>query len=207
MAVRNDREYRFSGQFEIREEGEKPMVRGYASTFDVYKLFEDSEGYEWREQIMPGAFEGADMSDVVFLRDHTGQVYARTKNGLLVLNVDGHGLLTEVDLNQTEAAREMRKDIELGNYSQMSFSFVVAEDRWEQKDKVITRYIERIKKLFDVSAVAFPANPGTSIGLSYRDLFNGEIERIKAERLKAIQERERLKLKLRLIERSLKNEH
>lgn len=204
MPVRNDREYRFSGPFEIRKDGEKPIVRGYASTFDSYKLWEDPDGYEWREQIMPGAFDGADLSDVIFCRDHKPPVFARTSNGYLVLSVDGHGLLTEVDLTHTAAAREMMEDIEVGNYSQMSFSFVVDKDgdRYEQKGKVITRYIDHLKKIFDVSAVAFPANPGTSIGLSYRDLFNGEIERIKAERLKAIQERERLKLRLRLIERS-----
>ena len=199
MAIRNEREYRVTGLIEIRKEGEKPIVRGYASTFDPYTLFDDGD-YTWREQIMPGAFDGADMSDVVFLRDHTGQVYARTKNGLLVLSVDGHGLLSEVDLTQTEAARAMMQEIEIGNYTQMSFAFTVAEDRYEEKDRVVTRYIERIKKIYDVSAVAFPANPGTDIGLSYRDLFNGAIDGILTERSERRKAIEKLKLKIKLME-------
>lgn len=202
MPVKNDREYRVFENIEIREEGGKPIVRGYASTFDAYDLGENADGYVYREQIMPSAFDGADMSDVVFVRDHFGQVFARTKNGLLVLKVDGHGLLAEVDLTQTEGARAMMKDIEIKNYTQMSFSFVVAEHRFEEKNKVVTRYIEKLKKVYDVSAVAFPANPRTDIGLSFRGLFNGAIEEILTERSERRKEIERLKLKARLIERS-----
>lgn len=199
MPIRNDREYRISDKIEIREENEKVIVRGYASTFDPYTLFEDPDGYTWREQIMPDAFNEADLSDVVFLRDHSGQVYARTSNGLLVLRVDGHGLLAETDLTQTEAAREMMKDIQIGNYTQMSFSFIVAEDRYEEKDRVVTRYIEKIKKVYDVSAVAFPANPGTDIGLSYRGLFDGAIKEIQTERSERKRAIEKLRLKIKLI--------
>lgn len=199
MAIKENREYRFSDPFEIREEGEKEIVRGYASTFDPYTLYQGDD-YTLREQIMPTAFDGADMSDIVFLRDHTGQVYARTKNGLLVVRADGHGLLTEVDLTKTEAARAMMEDIRIGNYSQMSFSFTVAEDRFEEKDGVITRYIEKMKKVYDVSAVAFPANPGTNIGLSYRSLFDGAIEEILTERSERRKALEKLKLKLKLME-------
>ena len=200
MAIKNNREYRNTGPLEIRKDGVNPIVRGYASTFDPYTLGVEGE-YTWREQIMPDAFEGADLSDVIFVRDHSGQVFARTSNGLLVLNVDGHGLLAEADLNKTDGARGMMMDIEVGNYTQMSFSFVVAQDRYEERDRVITRYIEKVKKVFDVSAVAFPANPGTSIGLSYRDLFHGEMDRILTERSERQKAIERLKLKIKLMER------
>ena len=204
MPIRDDREYRNLGTFEIRaEESEKDYrVTGYASTFEPYLMFED-EGVQYFERIAPTAFDDADMSDVVFLRDHAGRVLARTKNDALRLSTDQHGLLTDTDLGLTEASREMYEDISTGNYTQMSFSFVVARDgeHFEDSDQKVTRVIDRIAKVYDVSAVAFPANPGTDIGVSYRDLFNGEIERRKAERLKAINERERLKLKLRLIEK------
>ena len=64
----------------------------------------------------------------------------------------------------------------------MSFAFTVAEDHFDIESR--TRVIDRIKKVYDISAVAFPANPNTDIGLSMRDYFNGEIEAIKeAERL------------------------
>jgi len=202
MAIKDDREYRNLGLIEIRkaEEGAEPsfLVEGYASTFEPYKLL-TFDGVDYFERIDPQAFEKADMSDVVFLRDHEGRVLARTKNGSIELHVDDKGLWTRTNLGLTGAAREMYEDIQSRNYSQMSFSFVVDEDDYEEDTH--TRVIKSFRKLYDISAVAFPANPGTDIGVSYRDYFNGVIEAEKAERLEAERRAkaiERLKLKLRL---------
>ena len=194
MPIKNDREYRFNGAFNAESEN---IVEGYASTFEPYVMFEDVDGEKYSERIDRHAFDDADMSDVVFLRDHTGRVLARTKNGTVQLEIDDHGLKTRTDLSRTGAAKEMYEDIKEGNYSQMSFSFIVAEDHYEKETK--TRVIDRIKKLYDISAVAFPANPGTDIGLSARDYFNGVIEAEKAERLEAEKkERDRKRLQLRI---------
>lgn len=198
MPIKNDREYRNLGLFEQQaDDQENYIVRGYASTFQPYLMFED-DGVQYFERIAPTAFDDADMTDVVFLRDHTGRVLARTKNGSVNLNTDTHGLLSETNLGLTEAAHDMYEDIKTGNYSQMSFSFVVARDgeHFEEEARKVTRVIDRIAKVYDISAVAFPANPGTDIGVSYRDLFNGVIEAREAERLKAIKERTLLKIKL-----------
>ena len=202
MAIRDNREYRNLGTFEHNAEDSEFIVRGYASTFEPYPMFED-DGIQYFERIAPTAFEDADMSDVVFLRDHTGRVLARTKNGALNLTTDTHGLLSVTDLGLTSASKEMFEDIRTGNYSQMSFSFVVARggEHFEEESRKVTRVIDRIAKLYDVSAVSFPANPGTDIGVAYRDLFNGVIERREAERLKAIHDRKLLELKMKLYER------
>lgn len=198
MPIKTEREYRNLGAFEIRqEEPEADLVIGYASTFDTYELFEDPEFGKVYERIDPRAFDRADMSDVVFLRDHAGRVLARTKNDSVKLSTDEHGLLTETNLGLTSASKEMLEDIRVGNYSQMSFSFTVESDHWDGN----VRVIDRIKKLFDISAVAFPANPYTDIGLSARDLFHGEMER-QAERLaneKREKDRRRLALKIKLM--------
>ena len=198
MPIKQEREYRNLGGFEIRQETpEADVVVGYASTFDTYELFEDPEFGKVYERISPQAFDNADMSDVVFLRDHAGRVLARTKNGSVKLSTDDHGLLSETNLGLTGASREMLEDIRVGNYSQMSFSFTVDHDHWEGN----TRVVDRIKKLYDISAVAFPANPYTDIGLSARDLFHGEMER-QAERLANEQReqiRKRLALKIKLM--------
>ena len=202
MAIKSDREYRNLGMLEVRsvEEGAEPSfyVEGYASTFEPYKLYE-FEGNDYYEVIDRSAFDNADLSDVVFLRDHEGRVLARTKNGSVELSMDDHGLKVRANLGLTKAAREMREEIEVGNYSQMSFAFVVDDEEYDKKTR--TRVIRSIRKLYDISAVAFPANPGTDIGVSMRDYFNGVIEAEKAERLEAerrAKEIERLKLKLRL---------
>jgi HK97 family phage prohead protease len=138
---------------------------------------------------------------VVFLRDHEGRVLARTKNGSVELLIDDHGLHQRTNLGLTGASKEMFEDIQTGNYSQMSFSFVVDEDHFDKATN--TRVIDRIKKLYDISAVSFPANPGTEIGVSYRDYFNGVIEAERAERLEAEKKsraKARLMLKLRMEE-------
>ena len=203
MAIRDNREYRNLGTFETKsEEGSEFIVRGYASTFEPYLIYEE-DGVQYVERIAPTAFDDADMSDVVFLRDHTGRVLARTKNGALNLSTDTHGLMSVTDLGLTQASKEMYEDIRTGNYSQMSFSFVVAKggQHFEEEARKVTRVIDRISKVYDVSAVSFPQNPGTDIGVSYRDLFNGVIERREAERLKAIHDRKLLELKMKLYER------
>lgn len=202
MPLKNDREYRsfdFVTRSEKREDEQSSfLVEGYASTFKEYTLGSDERGV-YNERIEPTAFDETDMSDVVFLLDHTGRVYARTKNDTVKLSVDEHGLFTQTDLSKTSASRAVYEDIEAGNYSQMSFAFVVDRDEDSQEITqsgetpdglpIYTRVIKRIKKLYDISAVGFPANPTTDIGVATREAFDGEIERFQAERL----ERERAK--------------
>lgn len=189
MAIKNDREYRnFNGFALKRAEGEESfIVEGYASTFESYQMA-DFGDEEWREQIMPDAFNEADMTDVVFLRDHAGQVFARTKNNTIAILPDERGLFTRTNLSSTSASRGMYEDIEAGLYSQMSFAFTVDKQHFEEKlaedgKRIITRFIDSIKKVYDISAVAFPANPTTDIGISTRSIFDGAIEELRAERL------------------------
>lgn len=207
MAIKNDREYRNFNSFALKRsdnESDSFIVEGYASTFEEYTLF-DFGDEEWREKIEPEAFKEADLSDVVFLRDHAGQVFARTKNNTIALMSDDKGLFSRTNLSSTSAARGMYEDIEAGLYSQMSFAFTVAEQRFEEAledgKRIYTRVISRIKKVYDISAVAFPANPTTDIGISTRSIFDGAIEDLRAERLerqKAENEAERQKAIVRL---------
>lgn len=192
-----EREYRSFAQIiqrDIDDDNKKYIVEGYASTFEPYTLWTTEDGVEIKEQISPDAFNETDFSDVVFRIDHEGPVFARTSNDLIDLSVDDHGLKSIIDLSKTEKARGVFEDIEAGMYPQMSFAFTVEREAWDRETH--TRHIEKIGKLYDVSAVSFPANPGTEIGVSLRDRINGEIEAETAERLEA--ERQRLILQLRL---------
>ena len=179
------------------EEEKRYTVEGYASTFDPYVLL-TIDGVDYSERIEPTAFEGADLSDVVFRVDHTGSVYARSSAGTVEVWPDEHGLATRANLGKTQRARELFADIEAGNYPQMSFAFVVAEDGDYFDRKTHTRVITRIAKVFDVSPVSFPANPNTELSVSTRDYFDGVIEAEKAERLER-EKRERQKQKLRIL--------
>ena len=196
--MKQNREYRsMELKIENRQEGDEPsfFVEGYASTFDPYKLLE-IDGVDYYERIEPTAFDDADMSDVVFRIDHEGKVYARTSAGSVELWTDEKGLGQRTDLGRTQRARELYDDIAAGNYPQMSFAFVVAEDHFDSDTH--TRVIDRIAKVFDVSPVSFPANPNTSLSVATRDYFNGVIEMEKAERLER-ERREAQKQKIRIL--------
>ena len=170
------------------------MVEGYASTFEPYLLMHTDDA-DYYERIEPTAFDGADLSDVVFRVDHQGPVYARTSAGTVELWTDDHGLGQRTDLGRTQRARELHADIAAGNYPKMSFAFSVAEDHYDKATH--TRVIDRIAKVYDVSPVCFPANPTTELNISTRDWLNGVIEAERAERLEA-ERRERLKQKIKI---------
>ena len=183
-----EREYR-NMTYEVRQDGAEPsfLVEGYASTFEPYKLFE-MDGVPIYERIEPTAFDETDMTDVVYRVDHEGRVYARSSAGTIKIDIDEHGLHQVTDLSKTSSAREHFEEIKAGNYPQMSFAFTVAEEHFDDENK--TRIIDRVGKVFDISAVSFPANPTTE--LHARDYFNGVIEMEKAaeaERLAAEEER------------------
>lgn len=193
MAVKSDREYR-DMTMEVRtaenEEApeERKVVRGYASTFnEPYTLFEN-DGWRFNEVVDARAFENTDMSDVIMQYDHEGRVFARISNNTLTVTPDERGLLIEADLGGTELGRQLFEEIRGGYTNKMSFGFTVdGEDYLDTKDadgKALTvRTITSVRKLYDVSAVSLPANDATSI--SVRSLTDGEIERIRAERLEA----------------------
>jgi len=195
--MKDNREYRtLNLEVETRNEAGDPsyIVRGYASTFEPYVLFED-EGIQYKEQIDPHAFDETDMSDVVFRVDHEGTVYARSSAGTLKVGFDEHGLYDEADLSKTAKARSLFEEIAAGNYPKQSFAFSVREDSYDKDTH--TRTILKIAKLYDVSPVSFPANPGTELDIATRDYFNGVIEMEKAERLES-EKREQLKKKIEL---------
>lgn len=206
--MKTDREYR---AFEVKANDEEKRVNGYATTFDEpYTLYDDGE-YEVREVIDASAFDNCDMSDVILQYNHEGRVFARQSNGTLKLTVDKpNGLLIDADLGGTELGRQVYEEIRGGYTDKMSMGFKVdrSADVWTRENidgKVIEeRRINSIIKLYDVSAVSIPANPGTSIEARSIDaLVNGVIDELRAERLKAEEldlERRRAEIRARLME-------
>ena len=194
MAVKNDREYRDmtievrSAETEEVEQEERKVVTGYASTFnEPYTLFENDD-WRFNEVVDARAFANTDMSDVIMQYDHEGRVFARMSNNTLTVTPDEKGLLIEADLGGTELGRQLYEEIRGGYTNKMSFGFTVdGEDILDTKDAdgkdLTVRTITSVRKLYDVSAVSLPANDATSI--SVRSLTDGEIERIRAERLEA----------------------
>jgi hypothetical protein len=145
---------------------------GYATTFDKpYELYE-YEGVKYLEVIERHALDDADMSDVIMQYDHQGRVRARTSNVTLFLEPDNHGLFNYGDLSRSSAARELHEDIASKLITRMSWAFTVSDDEYDKANH--TRIINKVKKVYDVSAVSMPANDATEI--SARSYFDGVIE-------------------------------
>jgi len=215
MTKKNDRIYRsipMNLRAKENSDDEKSyIVEGYASTFDTYELYKDPDVTIF-EKIDRNAFDKADFTDCVFRVDHEGRVYARTSAGNLDVKIDDGGLYQEADLSRTSTGRELYEDIVAGNYPQMSFAFTVRKghEEWSDSNKEVTNVIDEIDKVYDVSPVTWPANPNTELSARDRELVDGVIDKLQAERLEVERrelERKKNELKKRLLKARLEEEN
>lgn len=173
MTLKDGREYRSLQDFSLvpREEGsEEYRVKGTAVVFNTPTVLYECDGVKYCEIIDRHAFDGCDLSDVIFNYNHGGKVVARLRNKTLALHVTERGLEVEADLSGTQAGRELYEEIDGGYIDKMSFSFSVREAKYDSVTH--TRTITKVKKLYDVSAVDIPAYEETSI--SARSFFTEE---------------------------------
>lgn len=124
------------------------------------------------EIIAPGALDEADLRDVRFLVNHNTDMIplARSRNNnehsTMQMTVAENGMNIRVDLDteNNSDARALYSAVERSDLDGMSFMFSVDEDKWEglETDHP-TRTITKLGKIFEVSAVTFPAYEQTSI--------------------------------------------
>ena len=166
-------------------------VDGYAALYNRYPLYE-IDGETIYEEFARGCFAETDMTDVIMQYDHAGMVFARTRNGSLVVNVDDVGLRVGADLSLTDAARQMYDAIDKGLVVKMSWRFLPGKWRFDEATNTIVH--TSIRKIYDVSAVSIPANDETQINA--RAWVDGVINL--AARRDAELEARRLRLKIKL---------
>lgn len=154
----------------VMDSGEKKLnsdyyVEGYATTYNQpYELYTDEYGVAHYEMIQAGALQGAEMADVVMLYDHDSRVVARTTNGtLLLFPNDPAGLLIAADLSKSDFAKQIHGDIQAKLLTRMSWTFEVAPGGEFYDQANHTWVITRIRRVYDVAAVALPANEDTVI--------------------------------------------
>ena len=198
MPVMKDREYRSmvlpltaAAKKATKRFDSEFYVEGYATTFNKPYLLYEFDGVQYFEVIDRNALVGADMSDVIMQYNHEGKVLARQSNKTLGIEADESGLFTFADLSKSRAAQDLYEEINNGLITKMSWAFKVLEDAYDRDTH--TRTILKIKKVYDVSAVSYPANADTDI--SARSYFDGVIEREQQERL----ERRKQILKIKLM--------
>jgi len=176
--MKNKKERRFLNVQELRvkKDGDKSTLTGYAAVFN--SLSEDLGGF--REKIDPGAFKAAlKKSDCRALFNHDSNfVIGRQSAKTLRLKEDGTGLFMEVDLPETQFARDLMVSVERGDITQQSFGFTVKVDEWEEDRSTgkTTRTLKEIDELFDVSPVTFPAYPDTTVAKRSLDTYKKSSE-------------------------------
>ena len=192
--------------FEVRAEQDEE--RGHLITGQpiVYNQRTDLGWYD--EIIESDALNETDLRDVRFLVNHNTDMIplARSRNNnansTMQMSVDETGMKIRVDLDteNNSDARSLYSAVERGDISGMSFMFSVDKDAWDDPDSEHpTRHIRSIGKVFEVSAVTFPAYSQTSItarGISDAlDSAKESLESAKAEARKI----ERHKQKIRIL--------
>lgn len=147
---------------EIRAEGDGKKLVGYAAVFDAPY---DSG---WMvEYVRKGAFSRAlsENQDVRALFDHDSSVVlGRRSAKTLTLAEDDKGLRFEIDLPDTQAARDLRILVERGDITGMSFGFRVIKEQWDESGPKPVRTLLDVD-LLEVSVVTFPAYADTSVGV------------------------------------------
>jgi len=152
--------------FEIRQDGKKgSTIIGYAAVFDT----ETDIAGMFNEKISRGAFKNAlKTSDVHALYNHDyGKVLGRAKSKTLRLKEDKKGLKVEIDLPDTQDARDLAEQMKRGDIDQMSFGFRMAggKQEWDDSKDPPVRTIIEFGEITDVSVCPRGAYPTTSCGL------------------------------------------
>lgn len=163
----------------------------------------------WYDEIIAdGALDETDLKDVRFLVNHNTDMIplARSRNNnenstmqMMVVPTQGMFIRVDMDTENNSEAKSLYSAVERGDIDGMSFMFTVDEDSWEDIDSDHpTRTIRKISRVFEVSAVTFPAYEQTSIsarGLSEAlDSARESLESVKAEARKREAQIQRIRI-------------
>ena len=152
---------------ELRSENGGRRISGKAISFDT-----QSNDIGFIEILHRGCIsqELIDSSNIVFLYNHDyNQVIARANKGKGTLNIDlrDDGVYFDLEVPNTTMGNDLLENIRLGNITQCSFGFNYANEEGAYKDEKIGdvwyRNVYKIGKLYDLSAVTYPAYDDTYV--------------------------------------------
>lgn len=156
--------------FEVRAKRDEQHGTYLEGTPIVYDAWTDLGWYD--EQIQRGALDNTDLTDVRFLINHNTDMIplARSRNNnenstmQMTVEEDGLHIRVNLDVENNSDARSLYSAVERGDIDGMSFMFVVDGELWEEEESDHPkRTVTDIEKVFEVSAVTFPAYEQTSI--------------------------------------------
>ena len=157
-------------EFEVRAEDDE---RGKIITGQPI-VYNERTDMGWYDEIIDnGALADTDLRDVRFLVNHNTDMIplARSRNNnanstmqMQVVENSGMTIRVNLDTENNAEAKSLYSAVERGDITGMSFMFKVDSDSWEDLESDHpTRHIRAISKVFEVSAVTFPAYEATSI--------------------------------------------
>ena len=174
---------------DLKADEEGSTVEGHAAVFG-----QTTDLGMFDETIARGAFDKTDFTDVLFSVNHdlSRIPLARSRNNnansTLQLSVDNMGLAmrAKLDLDNNPQAKALYSAIQRGDISGMSFIFNIADDEWTGMDTDHPhRTINTISKVYEVSAVSFPAYDGTDINARSQKVLENAKNALESARAKA----------------------
>ena len=164
--------------FEVRAEENK--MNHKASLVGLPIVYGQVIQYGWRREVIdPGAVdENTDLTDVPFLIGHVTSMVplARSRNNnenstmQLKPVENGVEIRVDLDIENNQDAKTLYSAVKRGDITGMSFMFTVDKSMWEDEDSDNPiRRIMHIDKVFEVSAVAFPAYDETKLQAASND--------------------------------------
>ena len=171
-----ERVLRLYDNIELRAENNE-QYGNYISGLPI--VFNASTDLGWYEEIIDShALDNTDLKDVKFLVNHNTDMIplARSRNNnansTMQLSVTPEGLRirANLDTENNMDARALYSAVSRGDMTSMSFMFSIDDDEWTDLDTDYPkRLIKSISKVFEVSAVNFPAYPQTELYTSQRN--------------------------------------
>lgn len=180
---------------DLKTDTEGNVIEGHAAVFGQAT----SIGGWYNETIERGAFDKTDFTDVLFSVNHdlSKIPLARSRNNnansTLQLQVDDQGLNTRatLDIEKNNEAQALYSAVSRGDINGMSFIFTVREDEWTGLDTdTPSRTIKDIAKVYEVSAVSFPAYDGTDICARSDDALDSAKKALENARAKGLESSE-----------------
>lgn len=159
------------GSLTRMQAGEEHEFEGLASRVNKPYVMYENEDEVWTEEIAKEAFDGLENQDVRVLIDHDPTlILGRTKAGTAKVWVDEDGLRYSWKNPDTTHGQNIAISISRGDVDQSSFGF---STQWKDSDweeftredgkREYKRIIRKIRALYDVSPVTFPASPETYV--------------------------------------------
>lgn len=159
------------------------VIRGYAALFNTRsREMRTWQGKRFVEEIMPGAFDGADFGDMVCQFQHSRFICGVPT---LRYGVDARGLWYEYDHDPADPDHvAVLRKIQRGDAKGSSFMFSEPGEEDQEvtrEGSVYLRKIKRITKLYDCGPVIRPAYRATNVNAFARSLDEIQGEEIAPE--------------------------